>query len=390
MKVAGRLCETGELATLTLENGKILSVSPGIETDSVGGENIWLSPGFIDLQVNGYAGIDFNLEAWGDSDEVYFDPEALIEKLAASGTALVCPTITTNSRDLIVSAFSRIAALLESSAGLSYAVPGFHLEGPYLSSEEGARGAHPKEHIREPDWDEFQLFQEAAGGRIKICTLAPEVPGALRFIERLADAGVVPALGHTNAGAETIRDAVSAGAKLSTHLGNGAKSVLPRHPNFIWEQLASDRLCASVIADGFHLPDCVLKVFSRAKTSERILLVSDAVALGGLPPGQYAGGRYEVLDTGKIVTAGTPYLAGAGLLLDACIPNMLRATEMSLTEVIRSVTSTPAALLGLHCSKGQLKVGYDADLTLFELTENAPLNIVNTIRNGEIVYSSHQ
>ena len=375
---------------MTLENGKILSVSPGIEPDSIGGEKVWLSPGFIDLQVNGYAGIDFNLEAWGDSDEVSFDPEALIEKLTASGTALVCPTITTNTRELIVSAFSRIAALLETSSELSSAVPGFHLEGPYLSPEEGARGAHPRERIREPDWEEFQLFQEAAGGRIKICTLAPEVPGALRFIEKLADAGVAPAIGHSNAGAETIRDAVSAGAKLSTHLGNGAKSLLPRHPNFIWEQLASDELCASIIADGFHLPDSVLRVFTRAKAAERILLVSDAVALGGLPPGRYAGGRYEVLDTGKIVTAGTPYLAGAGLLLDSCIPNMLRATDMSLAEVIRSVTSIPAALLGLQSSKGQLKVGYDADLTLFELTEKKPLRIVNTIRNGKIVYASHQ
>ena len=388
MRVAGRMCETGELATLTIANGKIISITPGIEADSLGGEDVWLSPGFLDVQVNGYAGIDFNLEAWGTSDEVVFDPALLIERLASSGTALLCPTITTNSPDLIAAAFRRIVETLESSPEISRAVPGFHLEGPYLSSEDGPRGAHPKEWIRAPDWNEFQRFQEAAGGRIKICTLAPEVPGAMRFIERLTEAGVAPALGHSGAEPEIIREAVRAGARLSTHLGNGAKAQLPRHPNFIWEQLANDGLYASVIADGFHLPDAVLKVFTRAKGADKIILASDAVALGGLPPGRYAGGRFDVLESGKIVTSGTPYLAGAGALLDSCIPNMLRASGMSLAEVIRSVTSIPAALLGLQASKGKLKIGYDADIALFELHEHDPLKIRLTIRNGKVVYSA--
>src|SRR5262249_8138444 len=158
---------------------------------------------------------------------------------------------------------------LDSDADLAAAVPGLHVEGPYLSPEDGPRGAHPLEHIRPPDWDEFQRFLEAAGGRIRLLTLAPEAEAALPFIERLPAAGIVVAIGHTGADPETIHAAVRAGARLSTHLGNGAHSMIRRHPNYIWEQLACDDLTASVIADGHHLPASVLKCFARVKGAER-------------------------------------------------------------------------------------------------------------------------
>jgi len=380
MKVCGRSCETDEVITLTIEAGRITAIRNGMEPEAVGtevlgGPDVWLSPGFFDLQVNGYGGFDFNLATWGRENEVANEPEPLLMKL-----------MTTNSHEAIIKALEKLVQVLNANPKLAAAVPGFHLEGPYMSPDDGPRGAHPREHVRDPDWEEFQRFQEAAGGRIRLCTLAPERPGALQLIEKLTLSGVVVALGHTAAEPETIRDAVLAGARLSTHLGNGAHSMLRRHPNYIWEQLACDALFASIITDGHHLPASVAKSMARVKGAERLALVSDAVALGGLAPGQYADGRYEVLPGGKIVTVGTPYLAGAGHLLDVCIANALRFTDLTLAQVIGCVSAVPARIIGLEARKGHLRVGYDADITLFRIPAAGPLAIVATICAGELLY----
>jgi N-acetylglucosamine-6-phosphate deacetylase len=351
----------------------------------VGGADTWLAPGFIDLQVNGYGGHDFNLGAWGSADEVSSDLSAVFEKAAAAGTPMLCPTITTNSREAITAAMRAVDNALSASPSLADAVPGIHLEGPYIGSDDGPRGAHPLEHVRDPNWNEFRAFQEAAGGRIRIVTLAPERPGALLFIEQLTESGVVVALGHTGASPETIRDAVRAGARMSTHLGNGSHAQIQRHPNYIWEQLASDDLYASIIADGHHLPASVLKSFVRVKGADRLALVSDAVSLGGLPPGFYSNGVREVLPSGKVVMAGTPYLSGAGHLLDTCVANVVRLTDLTLAQAVRCATEIPARLLGLR-NKGALRQGWDADMTLFRFHEVGPLEIVATLRRGDIVY----
>lgn len=385
MRIGGKLCETGELVTLSIAEGRISGFAPGIDRANLGGADVWLAPGFIDLQVNGYGGHDFNLGAWGSADEVSSDLGAIFEKAAAAGTAMLCPTITTNSRGAITAALKALDTSLSSDPSLARAVPGIHLEGPYIGSEDGPRGAHPLEHVRDPDWDELQALQDAAGGRIRLVTLAPEREGALAFIEKLAATNVLVALGHTGATPETIRDAVRAGARMSTHLGNGSHAQIQRHPNYIWEQLASDDLYASVIADGHHLPASVLKSFVRVKGADRLALVSDAVSLGGLPPGFYSEGVREVLPSGKVVMAGTPYLSGAGHLLDTCVANAVRLTDLTLAQAVRCATEIPARLLGLE-RKGSLRQGWDADLTLFRFHEEGPLEIVATLRRGDIVY----
>lgn len=385
MRICGKLCETGELVTVIVDAGRITGFAPGDMASDVGGADTWLAPGFIDLQVNGYGGHDFNLGAWGSADEVSSDLSAVFEKAAAAGTPMLCPTITTNSREAITAAMRAVDNALSASPSLADAVPGIHLEGPYIGSDDGPRGAHPLEHVRDPNWNEFRAFQEAAGGRIRIVTLAPERPGALPFIEQLTESGVVVALGHTGASPETIRDAVRAGARMSTHLGNGSHAQIQRHPNYIWEQLASDDLYASIIADGHHLPASVLKSFVRVKGADRLALVSDAVSLGGLPPGFYSNGVREVLPSGKVVMAGTPYLSGAGHLLDTCVANVVRLTDLTLAQAVRCATEIPARLLGLR-NKGALRQGWDADMTLFRFHEVGPLEIVATLRRGDIVY----
>ena len=388
MQVCGKQSETGEVVTVTVSEGRIAGISTGATEGAFGGPDLFLSSGFFDLQVNGYGGHDFNSGVWGSAEATRDEFAPLCEKLARAGTALFCPTIVTNSFEAIQSALQALDTALNSDPGMARAVPGLHLEGPYLSSEEGPRGAHPREHTRDPEWNEFQRFQEAAGGRIKLCTLAPEREGTLTFIEKLVDSGVTVALGHTAAEPETIRDAVRAGARMSTHLGNGAHSRIRRHPNYIWEQLAHDELYAGIIADGHHLPASVVKSFARVKGPERLALVSDAVALGGLPPGLYSEGRHEVLPSGKIVLAGTPYLAGAGHLLDTCVANTLAFSDLAVAQVTRCVSMIPARILGLEAHKGRLQVGYDADLTLFRIRESGAVEIAGTICGGELVYQA--
>lgn len=387
MLICGKLVDTGEFATISIEAGRIAAIGPGSNAEeALGSPDLWLSPAFLDLQLNGFGGYDFNQRAWAEEGEVATEFEPIFDLVAASGTAMLCPTITTNGREAMLAGLAGVAQAAELDRRIGQAVVGIHVEGPYISSEEGPRGAHPLEHTRDPDWEEFQAFQEAAGGRIRIFTLAPERPGALRFIERLAEAGVVVAIGHTGAEPETIRDAVRAGARMSTHLGNGAHAHLRRHPNYIWEQLGCDALHASLITDGHHLPPSVVKCMVRAKGAERVALVSDAVSLGGMASGRYAGGRLEVLDSGKIVVAGTPYLAGAGHLLDTCVANAVRFSDLTLAQAVRCATSIPAQLLGLDARKGQLRVGSDADLTLFRLSDQGPLEVHATLLAGEVVY----
>jgi len=386
MRVCGKLPETGQAVTLRVEAGRIAGCEAGAERPDLGSPDAWLAPGFIDLQVNGYAGHDFNIGAWAGRGEADLSPAPVFESAARAGTALLCPTVTTNSREAMTAALRSLACSLDESPRLARATPGIHVEGPYLSAEDGPRGAHPLEHVRDPDWEEFQRFQEAAGGRIRLVTLAPEREGALPFIEKLALSGIVVSLGHTGAEPETIQDAVRAGARMSTHLGNGAHAQIRRHPNYLWEQLACDELWASIIADGHHLPPAVVKCMARVKGPERLALVSDVVSLGGQKPGRYADGRYEVQPSGKVVVAGTPYLAGAGHLLDTCVANMLRFSDLSLAEVVRCASAIPARILGLESRKGRLQVGFDADLTLFRIPPAGPLEIVATVCAGEVVF----
>src|SRR5439155_6971425 len=162
------------------------------------------------------------------------------------GIAGLCPTLVTNARPALLHGFATLARACDRDAALARALPAFHLEGPYISAEDGPRGAHPRAHVRPPDWDEFRRWQDASGNRIRLVTLAPELDGALRFIEMLVASGVVVSLGHTAASAGCIRDAIKAGARLSTHLGNGCHAMLPRHDSYLWEQLAEDGLWASV------------------------------------------------------------------------------------------------------------------------------------------------
>jgi N-acetylglucosamine-6-phosphate deacetylase len=241
-------------------------------------------PAFVDLQVNGFAGIDYN----APSTTV----DQIVESFGAmegTGVGLCLPTIITSTAGHFAACARTI---LDTRHPI---VAGLHMEGPYISPIDGFRGAHPRACVVDASVDDFRRRQDAADGRIVLLTLAPEVPGALPVIEYAVEHGVRVALAHSNATGPEIAAAVAAGATLSTHLGNGCPATLPRHPNVIWEQLAEDALTASLIVDGHHLPPATVRVMIRAKTPGRCVLVTDAIQAAAAPPGRYRLGDLEVV-----------------------------------------------------------------------------------------------
>jgi N-acetylglucosamine-6-phosphate deacetylase len=347
---------TGHPVAIDTFNGRITSVA-----DSDQNPTRWVAPAFFDPQINGCLGISFNSPSL-TAEQV----RTVATECRKHGIGAFLPTLITGSFEALRHGFATLAAVRESDPELARRIPGFHLEGPYLSGEDGPRGAHPKEHARDPNWDEFQRWQAAADGKILMVTLAPERAGALPFIERLTAAGVVVAIGHTAATGQEIRDAVSAGARTSTHLGNGCHAVLPRHDNYVWEQLANDELWMSVITDGHHLPPAVVKCLVRAKGLSRTLLTCDASSLAGMPPGKYRewGTELEVLPNGKIVVAGTPFLAGSGHFTDVCVGNVVRFAGLSLADAVDLATMRPRQLLDLPVPT--IDAGQPADLVVFD------------------------
>lgn len=302
-----------------------------------------VAPSFFDVQINGCLGVGFV-----DPDLTPDGVRTVADECRRHGIGGFLPTLITHGFERLRDNFAVLGRALDTDPELAARIPGFHLEGPYLSGDDGPRGAHPKEHVRDPDWDEFRRWQDAAGGRIRMVTVAPERAGALDFIRRLTASGVVVALGHTAADGPTIWAAAAAGAQVSTHLGNGCAAVLPRHPNVIWEQLACDALWASVIADGHHVPPSLLAVAARCKPG-RLLLTCDAGTLAGLPAGRYASSWGQELEVqgGRIVVPGTPYLAGSAAFTDTCVAVMARQAGVSLADAIDMASVRPRELLGL-------------------------------------------
>lgn len=346
----------------------------------------YIAPGFVDLQINGYGGQDFN-----DPDLTVAKVRTTILAMDRDGLAASCPTLTTHSFGLMQHALATIAEACDSDPQVARRVAGIHVEGPYLSAEDGPRGAHPREHCRDPNWEEFQRWQEASGGRISIMTLAPEREGAIEFVRRITAAGVVVAIGHTAASPEQIRAAVDAGATMSTHLGNGAHGQIARHPNYIWEQLADDRLIASLIVDGHHLPPAVVQSFVRAKRCSGCIVVSDITGLGGMPPGRYQTqglGDVEVLENGRLVVAGQrQYLAGAALPITVAIANLIRFAGVSLEAAIEMASIRPSQIVQFPITR--IEAGAVANLVRFtmpDLDSDDVITVVDNMQNGEIVY----
>lgn len=382
MQLHGRSYENGEPIRITVEGERIAAVDPAWPK---GDANDWpiVAPGLFDLQINGHGGVWFSQEGL-TADEVL----QTLQPHYRFGITRLCPTLVTNSHEALASGFAAIDEACRREEWAAKMVPGCHLEGPFISPEDGPRGAHPLEHVRPADWAEFQKLQKIAGGRIRLVTLAPEVEGAIDFIRNATEAGIVISIGHTNAQPGDIAAAVNAGARLSTHLGNGAHGQIRRHPNYIWEQLGNRRLWASIITDGHHLPPSVARSFVRAKTPARTIITCDAAGLAGCPPGVYDEGsiKVEILEDGRIVIAGQDQLlAGSSLETDTCVGNAMGMADLSLQQAFDMAGRNPARLLGFE--EIRLRRGSRADLVLFHQNESSGrFEFTATVAAGALRY----
>ncbi|HUX94231.1 MAG TPA: amidohydrolase family protein [Bacteroidales bacterium] len=378
---------------ISFENGLITKVE---KTESLkeGLKPLFIAPGFIDIQVNGYDGVSFSLEGADDpssESKTLSVPEIrkITRELWAQGVTTYFPTLTTNSQELLIKNVAILSEAMDDTENMG-SIPGLHLEGPYISAIDGYRGAHPREHVRMPDWEEFMHLYNCAKGKILLITLAPEVEGAVDFIKRCMDTGVVVSLGHHNGSAENIHHAADAGARLATHLGNGCATNINRHRNPLWPQLADDRLMISIISDSFHLPPEILKVFYKVKQARNIIIISDMTSYAGLPAGLYkleTGEKIEKAPNGHLRFSGQEGgLYGSATPLPEAVSHMIKVTGCSLAEAFMMTAENPARLHNLN-DRGTLEPGKRADIILFSVEENN-IKIGKTFVSGKIVHQA--
>jgi N-acetylglucosamine-6-phosphate deacetylase len=345
---------------------------------------IYICPGFIDLQVNGFAGVDYNDPA-SSHDEI----AGSIRRMFETGVSKFLPTIITGSEERITGALRNLADFAEKGSVEAQAIAGFHVEGPHISPEDGPRGSHPQVHIRPPNIDEFERWQEAAKGGIRLITVSPEWPEMPAYVRHITRRGVVASIGHTKATREQIVAAVDAGATKSTHLGNAAHSILPKTDNYIWDQLVEDRLTAGFVVDGIHIPEVFLRASLRSKGVERSLLVTDAVMPTMCEPGPYRLGEVDVElhANGSVTVRGGTRLAGSALRMDEAVGNTVRLGGVSLSEAISMATITPARIGRVAGRQRGLNTGDKADLVRFRWNrDSTKLTVIETVISGQEVY----
>jgi N-acetylglucosamine-6-phosphate deacetylase len=377
-KVQGILYRNNLPVEITIQDGIISSIVP-IDAANLQNE-LMIGPGFIDVQVNGYAGISFT-----DEDLTLEGVRQATEGLWKEGVTTYIPTIITASGETIKQNLRILSAAL-SDEKIAQSIPGFFLEGPYISPIDGFRGAHNAEFVRLPDWSEFQEFIEASSQHIIKTTVAPELEGSMAFIEECRKAGILVAIGHHNGNADQIHEAAKRGATISTHLGNGCANMIHRHNNPLWAQMADDRLTPTIIADGFHLNPDELSVFYKVKGPNNLMLISDITKLAGLPPGEYDWNGKMVLLTpeGKLRLPEQDVLAGASFSIRKGIGNMMKSTGCSLEEAMQMASGNQARMFGWN-DRGSIETGKRADLVLFNI-ENGEVLVQQTILSGVSVY----
>ncbi len=310
--------------------------------------------GLIDLQVNGYAGVDFN--------DRTITADALGHALSAMrghGIAHCLPTLITAPESALAERLAALDAAVARCRLGPEMVLGYHLEGPFLNPEENARGCHSPDFMRDPDAGLIERLDAPLQRKILLLTLAPERTGAPGMIRWAAARGKLVALGHTNAGQRAIDEAASAGACLSTHLGNALRRLTHKFDNPLMAQLAEDRLAACVIADGLHVPPFVLRIIFRAKGINRCILVTDATAAAGAPAGQYefAGNTIERGADGSVRMPGTEGLAGSALTLDQAVRNVVAWGLATEDEALAMASTNPARVLRPALAAHGIRIG---------------------------------
>ena len=365
--------EIVEFPQITISDGRITS----IDTRSAGGAGdtypeATLVAAYINIHVHGAVG----------HDVMEGTPESLRTigcALARHGVGGYYPTTVTSTTDETLRGLEGIAAVIEGAPEADAAVPlGIHLEGPFLSAAK--RGAHTAALLVAPSVALFDRFWEAAHGKIRILTIAPELPAALELIEHASKLGVICSLGHSNATLEEAEAGFRAGGRSATHTFNAMRSLDHRDPGIAAYVLDQDALYAEIICDGIHVEPAMVRLFYKAKGPERTVLITDGMAATGMPDGKYKLGSLDVeVTNGRCTTAGSPgVLAGSVLTMDKAVQNFAAFTGVSMTTSAQMATRNPARLMGIQQRWGSLEVGREANF----LALSAEGRIVQSFRAG--------
>ena len=350
--IDGTLVQTDIVAN----RGRIIEIAPEIvadeDTEVIDCTNRYVLPALVDIHTHGAVGYDFNT---ADIDGM----KKILDFYVSRGVGTVFPTVMTDTDEVICRQVALIAQLAKDYPEIK----GIHLEGPFLSKE--YCGAQPVEFLQKPSMDKFMTYQKAAEGKIKIVTVAPELPDALAFISEVVDQKVVVSIGHSGANGETVKQALKLGAKSFTHWGN-AMSQLDRHNlGVVGAALASNAFC-EVICDGKHVDRDVLKLLVKVKGVDKVIGITDSIMATGLADGEFTlAGQKVTVKGGDAFLSGTDTRAGSTLDAYQGLSNVVTFTGLPLREAIKLWTVNPARLVGLQDRIGTIEVGKDADFIIF-------------------------
>lgn len=382
--ITGILYSDNQPVSVTFKDGFITGIRK-LKKLPKGEKGLIIAPGLIDNQVNGYAGVSFT---FGGGELTAEGVKKATAEIWKTGVTTYLPTLTTNSHDLLMKNFTILGSTIDDPALLG-SIPGFHLEGPFISPVDGYRGAHPASYVRKPDWDEFIQLNNAANKKILQVTLAPEMEGAMDFIDKCKANGIIVALGHHNASAKEVTEAIDRGARIATHLGNGCANMINRHNNPLWSQLSDDRLMISIIGDGFHLNPEEIRVFYKVKGPEKTVITSDVTSYASLKPGIFKtteGETIELTPEGMLRYPAQNVLYGSASPVKKGVANVMKVTGCSLSEAINMASLNPARLNGLN-DRGEISTGKRADIIMFEIVDDEII-IRRTFVKGFLVYEN--
>ena len=367
---------------ISIEKGKITGIGDkknifeSAEIEIIDAGEGFIAPGFIDIHVHG-----------GGGSDVMDGKYEAIKRVAAThsrfGTTAFLPTTMAMSKDKIIKSLKSINEVFVKGTGAAE-ILGVHLEGPYINPLK--KGAQRKEDIKNPSIEEFLEFNLASGNSIRLVTIAPEIPGAIELIRWLYEHKIIASVGHSNATYEQVQESIRAGLNHVTHTFNAMRGLDHREPGVVGAALSSPELIVEMIADGIHLHPAVMKILTRVKEAEKIVLITDAMRATSKPEGTYNLGGQEVIVADGQARLKDGTLAGSVLTMDKAVNNMIEMVGVSLREAIQMATINPAKCLGIEGRKGSLAAGKDADIVILD----KKLKVKLTMVKGKIVYKREE